>query len=182
MLSALMKKGWLAIRMTATPATVATVEAANQMCVAPVATVAVAENNMAAITQAEEAVIFRWLEHIGEFDLVMIDEVLNKCRDSAEAREYVLREAQAIPGPVQGCDDRRYCYQCLNLLRSGLCMAARRGELDASYSYHPVDDIPRRCAGYVPHPEDPDQRVGRDRWPKIAVSPGSNNARPVQEA
>jgi hypothetical protein len=151
MLSALLKKGWLAAQMTATPATVATVEGASHPCVAPVATVAVAFARENDIRQEDEALIYRWLEHIGEFDLVIIDEVLNKCRDNPEVRAYVLREALAIPEPSREPDDRKHCYECLNLLPSGVCTAAMRGEIDASRHHRPVDDIPRRCKGYRPH-------------------------------
>lgn len=167
MLSALMKKGWLASQMTATPATVATADALNQPSVAVVATVTVADNEVVAITLEEEAAIYRWLEHIGEFDLVMIDEVMNKCRDSLDARAYVLREAQTILRLATDQDDRRHCAQCRNLAPSGLCLAAMRGEICASRNFQPIDDIPRRCFAYTPNSEDVDKRSGRDRWPHL---------------
>lgn len=55
-------------------------------------------------------------------------------------------------------DDRRRCDQCANLSPGGKCAAwqavgARRG-------YEPVRDIPRRCEGYAPGPDDPDRRGG----------------------
>lgn len=64
-------------------------------------------------------------------------------------------------------DDRRYCVECVNLMPSGLCIAAKSGEIKASRAYHPVDDIPRRCEGYVPGPDDHDQRPGREVWPNL---------------
>lgn len=43
-------------------------------------------------------------------------------------------------------DERRHCSECAHLRPDGLCLAAARGELpQASRTYHPVDDIPRRC-------------------------------------
>lgn len=46
-------------------------------------------------------------------------------------------------------DDRRTCYQCVNL--SGRrCLAAWRGEIVANRDYEPVRDLPRRCEGYMP--------------------------------
>ncbi|MDD5403813.1 MAG: hypothetical protein PHZ14_04655 [Sulfuricella sp.] len=62
-------------------------------------------------------------------------------------------------------DDRRRCDQCANLSPGGKCAAwqavgARRG-------YEPVRDIPRRCEGYAPGPDDPDRRGGLERWPGV---------------
>jgi hypothetical protein len=33
-----------------------------------------------------------------------------------------------------------------------------------------VDDIPRRCHGYVPMLLDPDRRTGTARWPWLAAT------------
>ena len=62
-------------------------------------------------------------------------------------------------------DDRRYCRECSNLTSKGRCLAAWRGEILAGSHYHPIDDIPRRCEGFAPKLDDPDQRTGRQRWP-----------------
>ena len=67
------------------------------------------------------------------------------------------------PGPMDK-DDRITCRQCVNLSRDA-CLAARRGEISASRMYEPSPDLPRRCEGYVPGPDDPDRRTGRERWP-----------------
>lgn len=64
-------------------------------------------------------------------------------------------------------DERRYCHECSNLTGKGRCLAAWRGEILASSHYHPVDDIPRRCEGFVPKTNDSDQRIGRQRWPGL---------------
>jgi hypothetical protein len=48
-------------------------------------------------------------------------------------------------------DNRRYCFQCFNLLRSGQCLSAQRGELPhTSKIYRPVTDILRNCESYLP--------------------------------
>lgn len=48
-------------------------------------------------------------------------------------------------------DDRRYCHQCKNLTRSGLCRAAERGELlHTAKIYRPVTHVLRRCTSYLP--------------------------------
>ena len=80
------------------------------------------------------------------------------------AVDPVVAPAQAPFFPIYAEDDRRHCNQCRNLRADGLCLAARRGEIMASRSYHPVDDVARRCEGYQPKAGDPDQRPGRERW------------------
>lgn len=74
--------------------------------------------------------------------------------------------------PIPTGDDRRSCAQCRHLNQSGRCLAARRGKMQATARYYrPVPDIPRRCEGYAPKPDDPDQRGGHERWPGLAVIP-----------
>ena len=63
-------------------------------------------------------------------------------------------------------DDRRYCGQC-GQLTFGRCLAAWRGEITSARVYRPVDTIPRRCAGFKPEADDPDQRTGYERWPGL---------------
>lgn len=66
-------------------------------------------------------------------------------------------------------DDRRTCRQCLNLAGNGRCMAAGRGELPMTDPrYQPDPDRLVRCVGYLPDADDPDQRLGRARWPSLA--------------
>ena len=166
-LSNLIRKGGLAQVATATPATLATQETASGTTVAQVATVAVAKPP--ALTVEEETAIRAWLAHIEETDTEIIAEVLNQCHADGEARAYFLRRADEVPRPMQDDDDRRYCAQCANLAPSGLCLAARRGEIIASRTYHPVDHLPRRCEGYAPGPDDPDRRTGRERWPGLTA-------------
>lgn len=64
-------------------------------------------------------------------------------------------------------DNRRRCRECVNLGERGVCLAAYRREIVASRSYTPIRDILRRCEGFAPMPDDPDQRHGRDRWPGL---------------
>lgn len=170
-LSNLIRKGRLVQIATATPATLATQKTANTATVAQVATVAVAKPQLPATTMTaeEETAIRAWLAHIEETDADIIAEVLNQCRDDAEAREYFLRRAEEVPRPPPDNDDRRCCAQCANLAPSGLCLAARRGEVIASRTYHPVDHVPRRCECYAPGPNDPDRRPGRERWPGLTA-------------
>lgn len=175
-LSNLIRKGGLAEIATATPATPATQEEVSAATVAEVATVAVAkpQSTATAMTGEEKSAILAWLAHIEETDEDIIAKVLNQCRIGAEAREYFLRRAEEVSQPFPDDDDRRHCAQCANLVPSGLCLAARRGEIIASRTYHPVDHLPRRCEGYAPGPDDPDRRLGRERWPGLTMQGGNN--------
>lgn len=95
-------------------------------------------------------------------------------------------EVSAKPAPILACtldtpdtpqnsntperdpfpDDRRTCEQCANL-GGRRCLAAWRGEVVANRDYEPVRDIPRRCEGYAPGADDPDRRIGQERWPYL---------------
>jgi hypothetical protein len=62
-------------------------------------------------------------------------------------------------------DDRRRCRHCLNLSQAGTCtVASPGGVVSARRGYEPIQDILRRCEGYRPNEEDPDQRPGAERW------------------
>lgn len=177
-LSNLIRKGGLGQIATATSATLATHEPASAATVASVATVAVAEPKAPAVamTREEETTIRAWLVYIKETDMNIIAHVLNQCGADVEARAYFLRRAEEVPRPVPENDDRRHCVRCANLAPSGLCLAAQRGEIIASRTCHPADHIPRRCEGYAPLPNDPDQRTGRQRWPSLDTKRGNNGS------
>ena len=78
--------------------------------------------------------------------------------------------AAGLPGigsPERIGDDRRRCAECRNLASNGRCLAAARRDIIASRTYAPAPDLLRRCEGFKPLPNDPDQRPGRDRWPGL---------------
>lgn len=64
-------------------------------------------------------------------------------------------------------DNRRRCLECAKRAPNGRCLAAARGEIVASGSYQPDPHQLRRCEGFLPMPDDPDQRSGWDRWPGL---------------
>lgn len=80
----------------------------------------------------------------------------------------VASVAVAYPESDHGrlMDDRRHCLACANL-SAGRCLSAWRGEIVASRQYRPIDNLPRRCEGYAPKSNDPDQRTGKQRWPGL---------------
>lgn len=80
--------------------------------------------------------------------------------------------------PFDEWGDLRPCLLCRNLTQIGLCLSARRGEIRAARNYVPtLPGQPRRCIGYDPRSDDPDQTHGRDRWPELAswqAAPNTN--------
>lgn len=122
-----------------------------------------------AMSLADEKAIRAWLELIEETDLATIADVLKRCQQDTEARDYFTgRAAAELPKPDPFPDDRRQCTECVNL-RQGICTIAKpeAGALVvASRGYRPVN-LPLRCAGYSPKPSDADQRIGAERWPGL---------------
>ncbi|WP_310451368.1 hypothetical protein [Sulfuritalea sp.] len=78
-----------------------------------------------------------------------------------------------ITPPWRDGDNRRRCTDCGNLNERGLCLAAHRGEIVASRSYTPIRELLRRCEGFRPLPDDPDQRTAWDRWGTIYGNPAT---------
>lgn len=79
----------------------------------------------------------------------------------------------SIAPPWRDGDNRRRCTDCDNLNERGLCLAAHRGEIKASRSYTPIRELLRRCEGFRPLPDDPDQRAAWDRWGTIYGNPAT---------
>ena len=68
-------------------------------------------------------------------------------------------------------DDRIRCTDCSWLSMSGVCRAAgpKHKPVVANRDYKPVRDLPRRCEGFAPYANNPDQRRGNERWPWLAA-------------
>ena len=68
-------------------------------------------------------------------------------------------------------DDRIRCSDCSWLSMSGVCRAAgpKHKPVVANHGYQPVRDLPRRCEGFAPYANNPDQRRGIERWPGLAA-------------
>ena len=81
--------------------------------------------------------------------------------------------SESIAAPWRDGDNRRRCTDCGNLNERGLCLAAHRGEIKASRSYTPIRELLRRCEGFKPLPDDPDQRTAWDRWGTIYGNPAT---------
>ena len=77
-------------------------------------------------------------------------------------------------------DDRIRCTDCSWLSMSGVCRAAgpKGKPVVANRGYQPVRDLPRRCEGFAPYADNPDQRHGIERWPDLAAFHSSNATPP----
>ena len=77
-------------------------------------------------------------------------------------------------------DDRICCTDCSWLSMSGVCRAAgpKHKPVVANRGYQPVRDLPRRCEGFAPYANNPDQRRGFERWPGLAAVHSTNATPP----
>jgi hypothetical protein len=119
----------------------------------------------------KETLIREWLVQIDETDRSAIEEVIHQCQVDANARSYFIDVAEAERSKKQLSaiafdDDRRTCYQCLNLTGSR-CRAAMRGEMNTSRAYEPIRYMRQRCEGYLPNMDDQDKRPGGERWTNL---------------
>jgi hypothetical protein len=90
-------------------------------------------------------------------------------RDAAPEPKHPAADALAdsIQQRTREGDNRRRCLECGKHAPNGRCLAAAKGEIVASSSYQPNPMLLRRCEGFRPLPNDPDQRSGWDRWPGL---------------
>ena len=118
--------------------------------------------------EAGNASAARWLADIarhldttpGELlaaGVILPEEVAHYRDRDPRAMAAALRLAHPGRFTTREPDERRHCRTCIQL--AGTRCQARRLLV--------MDDLPRRCSDYLPTPDDPDQRPGRDRWPWI---------------
>ena len=91
------------------------------------------------------------------------------------AKEAVTPTSEAARNNAQAAnpldDDRICCSDCSWLSMSCVCRAAapKHKPVVANRGYQPVRDLPRRCEGFAPFANNPDQRRGLERWPGLAA-------------
>ena len=91
------------------------------------------------------------------------------------AKEAVTPTSEAARNNAQAAnpldDDRIRCSDCSWLSMSCVCRAAapKHKPVVANRGYQPVRDLPRRCEGFAPYADNPDQRRGLERWPGLAA-------------
>ncbi|MBU0500082.1 MAG: hypothetical protein KJ558_04270 [Gammaproteobacteria bacterium] len=157
-LSALIKKGGLTGTMTATPATPATQETDKPVTVAPVATVAVAEQPgpLPELSPDEESNIRAWLAYIEETAPAIIAEVVDKCRNDLDACRYFLKRSKEVPEQVTASHSIT-CGKCVHFERItepfrhphlGHCA---KGEPEAIAGLWDTDR--RYCERFLPTPQ-----------------------------
>ena len=80
-------------------------------------------------------------------------------------------------------DDRIRCTDCSWLSLNGICRAAgpKHKPVAANRGYQPVRDLPRRCEGFSPYGDNPDQRRGFERWPGLSALHSTNATPPGVE-
>jgi hypothetical protein len=119
------------------------------------------------------------------------DTMLSSKQDSAPLAQIVSHtpqptitddsaQSQSVPRP--DLDNRRRCIECGNLNDAGACLAAQRGQIIARRRYTPISELLRRCEGYAPMRDDPDQRTPSDRWGQFVAdvdAPKSPQMRPT---
>ena len=84
---------------------------------------------------------------------------------------YAAARSDAHRANTGNDDDRIRCTDCSWLSMSGVCRAAgpKHKPVVANRGYQPVRDLPRRCEGFAPYADNPDQRRGFERWPGLAA-------------
>mgnify|MGYP000331819812 CR=1 FL=1 len=99
---------------------------------------------------------------------------------AAVSPESTAARSDAQPANPADHDDRIRCTDCSWLSMSGVCRAAgpKHKPVVANRGYQPVRDLPRRCEGFAPYANNPDQRRGFERWPGLAAAVHSTNATP----
>ncbi|WP_083960459.1 hypothetical protein, partial [Methylomonas lenta] len=94
------------------------------------------------LSACERQKLLAYLAEIEETDPIVIDEVLTVCSKDPEKRQWLLQWADRIlpAKPIDTLDNRHFCRGCSHL----------GGELCTRHQFRSVDDLPRRCADFLP--------------------------------
>lgn len=95
-------------------------------------------------------------------------------RTTAEAMATAehSRRPHADKWAARAGDDRRLCPECSHYRVRFCTIAAPGGLVSAARNYEPLPGLLRRCEGFAPLPDDPDQRPGAQRWPGLTNTKG----------
>ena len=99
-------------------------------------------DSTASLSADERQKLLAYLAAIEETDPMVIDEVLTVCRNDPDKRQWLLHWAERILTckPLDTLDDRHFCRECTHL----------GGKRCIRHRFRPVDDLPRRCADFLP--------------------------------
>jgi hypothetical protein len=113
-----------------------------------------------------------------QFSRPVAANLANPAKVAVPSESAAERSNAQCANPADG-DDRIHCTDCSWLSMSGVCRAAgpKHKPVVANRGYQPVRDLPRRCEGFAPYADNPDQRRGFERWPGL-VAFHSTNATP----
>lgn len=106
-----------------------------------------------------------------QFSRPVAANLANPAKVAAASESAAVRRNAQVSNSVDD-DDRIRCTDCSWLSMSGVCRAAgpKHKPVVANRGYQPVRDLPRRCEGFAPYANNPDQRRGFERWPGLIHS------------
>ena len=113
-----------------------------------------------------------------QFSRPVTANLANSAKEAVTPTSEAARNNEQAANPLD--DDRIRCSDCSWLSMSGVCRAAgpKGKPVVANRGYQPVRDLPRRCEGFAPYADNPDQRHGIERWPDLAAFHSSNATPP----
>jgi len=106
-----------------------------------------------------------------QFSRPLLANLANAAKERTATEFALVRSDANVANPGEPLDDRIHCTDCSQLASSGVCRAAgpQRKPVVANRGYQPVKDIPRRCEGFTPYGDNPNQHRGFERWPGLAA-------------
>lgn len=104
-----------------------------------------------------------------QFSRPLAANLANPAKDRTATTLALVRSDANLANPNNSLDDRICCTDCSQLATSAVCRAAgpKNKAVVANRGYQPIRDLPRRCEGFTPYGDQPDQRRGFERWPEL---------------
>jgi len=99
------------------------------------------------LSDEQETKIRSWLEYISETDSDIITEIVERCRDNMEAKEYFLRRSHEAPKPASRmitCGDCKY-YKRIDHPHLGNCAKGQPESTEGLW-----DSSQRYCPSWLP--------------------------------
>jgi len=104
-----------------------------------------------------------------QFSRPLAANLANPAKEPTAPTFAPVRSDANLANPNHSLDDRICCTDCSQLSMSGVCRASgpKGKPVVANRGYQPIRDLPRRCEGFTPYGDQPDQRRGFERWPGL---------------
>ena len=121
-----------------------------------------------------------------QFSRPLAANLANPAKEPTAPAFAPVRSDANLANPNHSLDDRICCTDCSQLAMIGVCRAAgpKHKAVVANRGYQPIRDLPRRCEGFTPYGDQPDQRRGFERWSGLirfhsnATPPGAEGGTP----